>query len=177
LRGYNYGGIAPHDVSSPAARPYKEFEYAKHICVNLKDKFISFGTSLGYVAASSDPSLQTAAWTNSLERNGICGQYTQEEDKSDLGSWRIPSVYELALMWIENIPQNTPSLESGYVSIGDNSSYFLSATYDYFISYNTKDFTTDNQLYMGYNDADDRKVLALDCLGKTIRLRCVRDVK
>jgi hypothetical protein len=181
LRGYNIGGIVPHDVSSPSARPYKKFEYAEHICVNMKDEYIRFDGSgaLGYVASASNKNLQTAAWTNSLWKNGICGQYSQEDDKSDLGTWRMPSAYELALMWIEGVLRNTPQLESGYASIGQNSSFFLSSTYDYFVSYSLKDFTTDNHLYLGYNDTGDRQVLALDCLDASynVRLRCVRDVK
>jgi hypothetical protein len=91
----------------------------------------------------------------------------------------MPSAYELALMWIEGVLRNTPQLESGYASIGQNSSFFLSSTYDYFVSYSLKDFTTDNHLYLGYNDTGDRQVLALDCLDASynVRLRCVRDVK
>jgi hypothetical protein len=180
LRGYNIGGIAPHDVSSPSARPYKKFEYAKHIVVNLSDAYISFDGlgRRGYVAASSNDSEKTAAWTNSLRRNGICGQYTQEANRADIGTWRIPSAYELALMWIEGLLRTTPEAEAGYVSIGSNQSFYLSATYDYFISYSLMSYATDNHLYLGYNDTGDRKVLALDCLNQNyIRLRCVRDVK
>jgi hypothetical protein len=181
LRGYNIGAIAPNDVSSPSARPYKKFEYAKHICVNMQDAYIRFNDSgsLGYVASASNDNLKTAAWTNSLWQNGICGQYSQQEDKSDLGTWRIPSSYELALMWIEGILRNTPELESDYVSIGQNCSFYLSSTYDYFVSYSLKDFATDKHLYLGYNDTNDRQVLALDCLNNYyyVRLRCVRDVK
>jgi hypothetical protein len=180
LRGYNIGGIAPHDVSSPSARPYKKFEYAEHVCKNIKDSYISFNSSarLGFIAASSNPSLQTAAWTNSLRQNGICGQYTQETDRSDLGTWRIPSAYELALMWSEGLLQNTPTLESGYVTINETTAYFLSATHDYFISFKTKNYDTDNQVYIGYYDYN-RQMLALDCLDHSgeILLRCVRDVK
>jgi hypothetical protein len=176
LRGYNYGGIAPHDVSSPSARPYKKFEYAQHLCVNLKDKYVSFQNGYWSNKASND-SVKLESWTNSLRLNGICGQYTQEADKSDLGSWRMPSAYELALMWIENIPQNTPTMESGYLNVGTNNSYYLSATHDYFVSYDYRNYADYNQMYLGYNDTGDRKVLALDCLGNTIRLRCVRDVR
>jgi hypothetical protein len=74
----------------------------------------------------------------------------------------------MALMWIENLLQNTPST---------NNSFYLSATYDYFSSYDLRGYTTDNHFYLGYNDTGDRKVPALDCLNKNTYLRCVRDVK
>jgi hypothetical protein len=187
LRGYNIGGIAPHDFASPSARPYKKFEYAKHLCTNLRNNYISFNGSgsLVYTASCSNISERTADWTNSLRLNGICGQYTQEPDGSDLGTWRMPTAYELALMWIENIPQNTSEMEAGYLSIGANDAFFLSSTYDYFISFKLRNYTTDNHIYLGYNDTGDREVLALDCLtdgnyssaDARIRLRCVRDVR
>jgi hypothetical protein len=178
LRGYNIGGIAPHDVSSPSALPYKKFEYAKHICVDLKDSYINFnGGALGYVTSVSNDSQRLGAWTNSLYDNGICGQYSQADDKSDLGSWRIPTAYELAFMWIEGLLRKTPEMEAGYVTIGANSSYYLSSTYDYFESYSMRDYTTNNHMYLGYNDTENRQVLALDCLNNNVRLRCVRDVK
>jgi hypothetical protein len=180
LRGYNIGGIAPHDVSSPSARPYKKFEYAKHICTNVKDSYINFNSNgaLSFISASNKGQ-QTASWTNSLRQNGICGQYSQETDRSDLGTWRMPSAYELALMWIEGLLRNTPTMESGYASVSTNQSFYLSATHDYFISNTLMGFSTDNQLYLGYNDEDNRQVLSLDCLNNSgyIRLRCVRDVK
>jgi hypothetical protein len=88
-------------------------------------------------------------------------------------------------MWIENIPQNTSEMEAGYLSIGANDAFFLSSTYDYFISFKLRNYTTDNHIYLGYNDTGDREVLALDCLtdgnynsaDARIRLRCVRDVR
>ncbi len=170
LRGYNMGGLAPHDTSSPSARPYKKFEYAKNLCTNLKDAYVSFnGSGLrSWVGSYSNDSEKIALWTASLDDNSICGKYTQTTDKSDLGTWRVPSAYEMALMWIENLLQDTPST---------NNSFYLSATYDYFSSYNLRAYTTNNHLYLGYNDTGDRKVPALDCLNYNNYLRCVRDVK
>jgi hypothetical protein len=99
-----------------------------------------------------------------LKQNGICGQYYESPDGSDKGEWRIPSAYELALMWIENLPQA-------------DGAYTLSATYNYFVDFNHKDASENNKKYLGYNNYWDRKVMAMDVLGNTIRLRCVRDVK
>jgi hypothetical protein len=89
----------------------------------------------------------------------------------------VPTACELALMWIEHIPQATSD------EIGNNCTNFLCATHDYFISHDddlSSWITTYGdgcQKYLGYNDDGDRKVMALDCVGKTTRLRCVRDVK
>jgi hypothetical protein len=186
LRGYNYGGIAPHDISSPSARPYKKFEYAEHICKNLSDEYISFGSNgqLGFKSAG-DNYLRMLAWSNSLKKNGICSQYTQEDDESDLGSWRIPTACELALMWVEGLLRNTPAMESGYASISYGSSFYFCATQDYFVTYddNLKNFianyTDDYHRYLGYNDTNDRQVMAMDAINNwgSVRLRCVRDVK
>jgi hypothetical protein len=178
LRGYSLGPIAPHDISSPSSRPYKKFEYASGLCKNLEDNYIKFdGNGTMSYKNAGNKYLQTLAWGNSIEANGICGQYSQEEDGSDLGTWRVPTACELALMWIEYIPQATSD------EIGNNCTNFLCATHDYFISHDddlSSWITTYGdgcQKYLGYNDDGDRKVMALDCVGKTTRLRCVRDVK
>jgi hypothetical protein len=161
LRGYNYGGIAPSDVASPSARAYKKFQYAKNLIQNQRDEYLTFsGGSMGTANSTS----WIGAWTSSLKQNGICGQYYESPDGSDKGEWRIPSAYELALMWIENLPQA-------------DGAYTLSATYNYFVDFNHKDASENNKKYLGYNNYWDRKVMAMDVLGNTIRLRCVRDVK
>jgi hypothetical protein len=164
LRGYAIGGLAPHSVAEVTSHPYKKFQVAKNFC-SAKDSYISFGNTLSYPGGASNDYTKTQAWTNSLKQNGICGQYYEMGDKSDKGMWRIPSSGELALMWIEGLTQ------------ADNS-YFLSASYSYFVSFSLRTYTDNNRLYLGYNDADDREVLAMDCLGKSpTRLRCVRDVR
>jgi hypothetical protein len=181
LRGYTLGGIAPHDVASASARPYKKFELAKHNVVNVSDEYISFGSDgkLSYTNGANNDYTKTLAWTNSLRNNGICGQYTQEADKSDLGTWRVPNSCELSLMWIEGVLQNTPEMEKGYLDIGSDDSYYFCATRDYFVSYKLRSYDTENSIYLGYNDYGDRKVIAFDVLDKSgqVRLRCVRDVK
>jgi hypothetical protein len=176
LRGYNYGGIAPHDFSQPSSRPYKKFQYAKQICKNLSDSYISFDGNgyLNFKNSANDWYNKTKYWTLSLERNGICGQYYEASDKSDLGEWRIPTASEMAMMWIEKIPQNSNAIDG--IS-GDN--YFMSGTYDYFKTYNLRNCSDYYHTYLGYNDYWDRKVPALDVWDHSgqIRLRCVRDVR
>jgi hypothetical protein len=174
LRGSVTGGLAPHDFTSPAARMAKKFQYAKHVILSGSDGYISFGG--GQITSTGDSYWRTYYWTRSLRINGICGKYTEEDDESDYGTWRVPSAGELALMWIANLPQDTPEMESGYISPGTNNSCYLSATHDYFYTFALRNYTEDNQIYLGYNDDGNRKVLGMDVTGKTVRLRCVRDV-
>jgi hypothetical protein len=85
----------------------------------------------------------------------------------------------MALMWIEELLQDTPDLEEGYLDIPANNSYYFCSTYDYYVSYKLRTASKYNHVYLGYFDRDDRQVLALDCLDASgqIRLRCVRDVR
>jgi hypothetical protein len=158
LRGYNEGGIAPHNSASPSARPYKKFEYATSIVKNISDNYVSFDGN-GNMTYNS-----VANWTNSLMHNTICGKYYQEADKSDRGTWRVPTDCEVALMWIEGIMQT-------------NGGHGICATQDYFVYYDFRNNATNNQTYLGYNDDWNRKVLAIDITNKSVRVRCVRDVR
>jgi hypothetical protein len=181
LRGYTIGGIAPHDAASVSSRPYKKFEYAEHLCNALQDDYVKFNSNISFLVTNNNDHDRIAAWTKSLEINGICSQYTQENDLSDLGTWRVPTACEMALMWIEGVLQNTRSMESGYLDIPTDQAYFLSSTYNYFVAESLKSYTSDNHKFLGYNDNSDRKVPSIDCLDSDkyskIRLRCVRDVK
>lgn len=180
IRGYSPTALAPHDLSEPTGRPSYKFEYAKHICKNITD-------DEGYVSVNGNGQLnfrlggnkyqKVDAWTKSLKVNSLCGKYTQEEDESDLGTWRVPTFYEMALMWIEDIPQSAVSMESGYASINNNEAYFLSGTHAYFYTYDLRDNAPNNRIYMGYNDYFDRKVLADDIMDKNLQVRCVRDLE
>jgi hypothetical protein len=169
LRGYTLGGIAPHDVASPSARPYKKFEVAKDMAKNLSDAYVSVnGSGLISYKNTSDMYGKVGAWTNSLKINGICGQYTQETDKSDLGTWRVPNSCELSLMWIEGLIQYTTC--------------YLCGTYSYFITYGLKSYDDNNKTYLGYIEDDGlyRHVMGMDALSTYVgsqHVRCVRDVK
>ncbi len=186
LRGYNPGFIPSHDFVDPSARPYKKFEAARHICKNITGTYMSFNENgraqYRKSGMATDLENKIMCWTKSLDNNEICGQYTQETDKSDLGTWRVPTAYEMALMWIEGLPQDTENLEAGYVSdLGENNSYFLSGTHDYFYTQTNSlvSTATYRQKYLGYNDRSDREVPALDAMDEqaNFRLRCVRDVR
>jgi hypothetical protein len=162
LRGYVSGGLAPHDISDAAARMSKKFEYAKNQISGKSDDYISFSGQ--NISTTSNKSLRSYYWTQSLKINGICGQYTQEDEQADLGTWRVPSAGELALMWIENIPMT------------DNA-HFISGTREYFVNYDLRDSILSQQVYLGYNNDGDRKVPAMDVMDKTFHVRCVRDVE
>jgi hypothetical protein len=169
LRGYTMGGIAPHETSAATARPHKKFQVATNLVKNISDDYLRFdgNGNMSYVSAANNDSNEgihsaVEAWTKSLEKNTICGKYTQESDKSDLGTWRIPTAYELGLMWIEGLPKK-------------DGGFSFCSTQNYFVDYFLMDYSDYNKKYIGYNN--DRGVLALDCYGKSYKLRCVRDVK
>jgi hypothetical protein len=175
LRGSTSGGLAPHTYTSPAARMARKFQYAKHLVKSAKDQYITFNNG-AWDIWNSDAYHRSNLWTKSLRINGICGKYTEEDDESDYGTWRVPSAGELALMWIANILQNTAEMEDGYLDIGNESANFLCATHEYFVPNARESAASDSLRYMGYHDEWNRKVLAMDAMGRTIRLRCVRDV-
>jgi hypothetical protein len=163
LRGYNRGAIAPHDTSDPSSRPYKYFQVASDVVRNVSDGYVSVGD--GTFSMTNKVYEGTKAWTNSIRINGLCGKYTEDKDESDLGEWRVPTAYEFGLMWIENILR------------ADNS-YAFCGTQNYFVDYYLKDYSDNNQKYIGYNPEWNRKLLALDCYNRSsYKLRCVRDVK
>jgi hypothetical protein len=178
LRGYTLGGLAPHSSASLSSHPYKKFQVAKNIFSSVSDDYVKFSPNIDYEVSISpntgseaagtlnDLLDKTTAWANSLKKNGLCSQYTEEEDDADIGTWRVPSIGELGLMWIEGLAQ-----KDGYS--------YLSATYDYFTSYKMRNLTGNNHLYLGYFDNNnDRHIISLDVLDRNnIRLRCVRDVK
>jgi hypothetical protein len=172
LRGYNRGALSPHTLAEPTSRPYKKFEYAENLCKSISGSEISVNGdgTLQWGAYGSSAATKFGAWTRSLESNDICGQYSQTEDGSDLGEWRVPSICEMSLMWIEGLLQ------------ADNV-FAMSSTHDYFITYDLKDEAENNQAYLGYNNYNDsRRVIAMDILiggqpAGTIKIRCVRDVK
>jgi hypothetical protein len=174
LRGYTLGGLAPHDTSSPTAKPYKKFEVAKDWCYakddyfNLTPKISTLFTLSERIESTHDPKTHelNEAWTKSLEQNSLCGKYYQDSDKSQIGTWRIPSAYELALMWSEGM-------------LKTDGNYCWSSTYDYFTSWETSEFSDYNSKYLGYNCESNRQVLALDIMlhYSDVRVRCVRDVR
>jgi hypothetical protein len=179
LRGYNIGGLAPHSAASVSSHPYKKFQVAKKK-ISASDEYIKFNSNLGYNVPTSastgdqgelagtrnDLLDKTTAWANSLRQNGICGQYTEEAGGADLGTWRIPTLGEMGLMWISDLAKK------------DGCSY-LTATYDYFVSFKTRNLSGDNHLYLGFfNNNGDRQIISLDVLDQgNIQMRCVRDVR
>jgi hypothetical protein len=177
LRGYSLGALAPHSVASPTSRPYKKFQVAKSILKNVSDAYVTVGSD-GGVSFRKDPNAGSdeasykvliPEWTNSLNANGLCGQYYEATDKSDLGTWRIPNSSEICLMWIEGLLQGQ--------------GYYLSCSHEYFINYAVRNYESDNKTYLAYIDYSDRKVLGMDIFGywnkyyHSLKLRCVRDVK
>jgi hypothetical protein len=97
--------------------------------------------------------------------NGICGKYTEESDKSDLGTWRVPSFKELAVLYTEGLCTTDMLTSSrGHFEESYNNGY--SALWPY--------------AFFGFNDNGDRHLPAKDVVQNrswNIHIRCVKDVK
>ena len=80
--------LPPHYLYSETDRPYKAFQVAQNeVYMNIKDPrwTVKYGDAV-YV---------------DLERiysGRPCGEYWEEDDQSDLGSWRAPNAAEISLM-------------------------------------------------------------------------------
>lgn len=71
-------GIDPHPVNDAVCQPYKAFQYAEKDVMNINGSF--------------------EAWSKSIRENAVCGRYSEKTDKSDLGTWRVPTHKELTIL-------------------------------------------------------------------------------
>jgi hypothetical protein len=169
LRGYTSGYILPHDIGSEESRPYKAFQYAKSYCSNMpSDGYCKVSGNTVQFENASDEGTKSYRWYQSCMKNGICGQYTEEAGEADLGTWRVPTFREMALMYSAGLTQQDYDM--------------LSCSRNHFVMSPWVDgYTADGWQYefLGYNGYYNRKVLAKDVMKErsgSIHVRCVRDV-
>jgi hypothetical protein len=164
LRSYTDGYILPHDIGSEESRPYKAFQYAKSYCQNLSsDGYCSVSGNTVQFEDNTDESTKSYCWYQSCMKNGLCGQYTEEAGEGDLGTWRLPTFREMALMYSAGLTQQDYDM--------------LSCSRNHF--YSIWSNMTWRYQFLGYNGYSDRKVLAKDVMQNrsgSIHVRCVRDV-
>lgn len=87
-------GIDPHPVNDDYNQPYKAFQYAEKDCTSLRDADNGLSIDRNGIMSGWTES----DWTKSLQKNGICGLYSEAADKSDLGTWRVPTQKELTIL-------------------------------------------------------------------------------
>jgi len=93
-----------HDVQSAANQPAAVFEVASNNCTadNTGIVFNNQASKM-YFRNETLQSYSAANWKEACNANSICGQYAQKEDRSDLGTWRVPNQKELVMMRREKL--------------------------------------------------------------------------
>lgn len=158
-----------HDVTSIMSYASRSFKYAYYDCNNdhiesdmvlgeLKPNY------LGYLDIRNDKDeTDETNWTNSASVNGLCRAYYENDDRSDLGTWRVPNITELGILEL--------------LSIIDYHNRYISCTREYFIG--DPDSRGRFQWYMkagGGNDPINNMMTAATKNNGKIYLRCVKDV-
>lgn len=104
LRSSTATYIKGHIINDPMNRLARKFEYAEEDCkwnVNVFDDNIAcYLTDEGNFDFNYEYNPERyASWFKAASMNGVCRYYTQNADRSDLGTWRAPNQRELAVMW------------------------------------------------------------------------------
>jgi hypothetical protein len=146
---------------------------AKDVCRNITDEGILSVGGNGTVSFvnASDEGTKSYRWYQMLEHNGICNGYYENSDKSDVGTWRVPTLCELGILYTQGklgkyylccsrshftvIPQIGSS--TGYIE-----GYKAEFPYEFF----------------GYYSGDRRikQSVMMNATG-SIHVRCVKDVR
>jgi hypothetical protein len=170
LRSYVGTYILPHDVGSETNRPYKKFKMAKKYCSNIQDDSIYVdGSGVVQWINAADEGTKTYRWYQSLLHNGICGQYYENSDASDKGTWRVPTLTELGIM-------NTEGVLGSVYQLSCSRNHFLvfNGTCGYTAGY-TDAFPYE---FLGFHGGEKliKKSVMMNAPG-SIHVRCIKDVK
>ncbi|MBQ2858594.1 MAG: DUF4906 domain-containing protein [Bacteroidaceae bacterium] len=147
------GDLAYHDNFSTTNLPYDHFEIAE-----------SFYTTPGWGQA-----IALDTYLGDLRRNGtssVCANYSQEQDGSDKGTWRMPNQREVLLMYLQG--EDVVSYASGQREGG-----VASATYWKYNKNRHFQFGTERDGVLFLGDANN---YGTSYSGYPV-IRCVRDVK
>lgn len=95
LRAPTGSFLNEHLINDFKNRLSPAFEYAEEDCTSSNTSWRPFS-----IDANGDCNMGVnyVNWFNSLAWNGVCRFYSQKEDKSDEGTWRVPNQRELAIM-------------------------------------------------------------------------------
>ena len=158
------GEIAIHHNFEDGNKPYKAFQMAKDFYVpesdrkggtrvyDSRNKKYFYLTSWDVIIRSYwyDTQGRTNYLTNDNDRS-FCKNYSENDDKSDLGLWRAPNQREMMLMYIQNKNCVDGTLARTYWQYEGGERFFCA----------------DRNLYLS-NPSDKTA---------TFKLRCVRDVE
>lgn len=184
LRSYNPYPIGPNTLVDDDVYASRKFQYSKDYCkkgtndwwwgiiggnlssdyYDIKNQDLALLNEYNEIPQVNfrnlNVVLEDKLWTKSLQSNSICKYYYEEEGMSDVGSWRVPNITELSIMFFLNILDSDP-IDRNNEMIKPS---YLSSTYEYFINR--------NNLYMGINKSDIVSARVLDA-----RVRCVKDIE
>jgi hypothetical protein len=176
VRSYTGSFLSPHDIGTVNSMPPRKFEVAKHVCYNITsdDKQMSVDAN-GYLNLSKNYNSEVR-WKKSCDKNSICSKYTQEDDKSDLGTWRVPNIRELVMMQTEGLTKG----EGGDLNRSDKAGgFYLSCTYEYFTCPEWDSYDWHYRFYgkRGDDESIARNMIATSQDTSEINhVKCVRDV-
>jgi hypothetical protein len=166
LRSATGSYLPQHAINNYANRPADAFIISQDYCKSLPGQYGQlYVDDDGYVCpqptvASSTEQNWVDLWSASLVRNTICREYSEKDDKSDQGDWRVPNQLELTFMQM-----------AGFIEAGNN---VVCATHEYFETYPTSD---NKYKYFGISkDIMTRSIFDNIASGYKIKVRCVKDV-
>ena len=180
LRDYEPGVIPPHSLASALAGASRQFKYAKDDCTdqntystNWWDPNRYTGPANGdfawstFVTNGTASSREFAPWGQAIEQNTICGNYAEDPGRSDQGTWRVPNITEVAIMYMLGIIPETKYRNHSYAS----------CTYEYFLRQGTHYPTVD---FAGLKYASGIYTISATALRQgtwdSIHIRCVKDI-
>jgi hypothetical protein len=170
LRAYVGSYVLPHDIASEEGRPYKKFKIAANYCKNITDEGLLSVNGNGDIqwVSAGDEGTRSYLWYQSLAHNGICGKYYENTDKSDVGTWRVPTFREMGVMFNAGVLKNGP--------------YQLSCSRNHFIVWPITDrgySSTWGYEFLGYHTGESllKRSVMKDSGGNQIKIRCVKDVR
>lgn len=164
--------LLSHDVQSSINQPAAKFEVAKNDCTHDNTTPTWSFTDITFSGNNLEGNFRILKdnqyyynvdyWKTICDNNQICGGYTQEADKSDLGSWRVPNQKELVMMRREGILSGT-----------DNVDGWLSCTQEHFDQKDNRTNGVPNtrRFFMFFPNRG-----TINTNGTNFHVRCVRDV-
>jgi hypothetical protein len=177
--------LKPHDTSTITSLPPRKFEVAKDICYNIKGNYnISVSDKPDGYLSVQDNNLYELYWYESCSENSICSQYTQEDGKTDKGTWRVPNIRELAMMrtlGYTGLISDTDKEKGAKDGTVYGTGYFMSCTYDYFILPTQESMPYFQYKFLGKRGEQNSIVRNMiwhsqNGTYQTLHVRCVRDV-
>lgn len=168
LRSFTSDAIGPHSIADYQAYGSRKFQIANTYCqvgVNLSNDYTSQAANLQVLVNNEVPFEYTAdnttalgnkRWTISLRNNSVCKFYHEDTspEMKDLGTWRVPNITELGIMFLMDdvFPDN-------------ESKSYVSSSYEY--------FNTRRNYYMGVSQGLNNITANFG----NARVRCVKDIE